>query len=139
MGVSDVGTDHPAASVRKDAPPPLQKHLSGQLGGYEIKKLLGHGTMGSVHLARQLSLSRWVAIKTLHKTLAADPRVLARFTREAYAAAQLQHPNIVQIYDFGSERSIHFFSMEYVPGMSLSKLRRPICFSIACRRNFPTS
>jgi eukaryotic-like serine/threonine-protein kinase len=122
MGINAAGVDHPAASVRKDASVPSQKHLTGRLGGYEIEKLLARGTMGSVYLARQLSLGRKVAIKTLHKSLAADQELLTRFTREAYAAAMLQHPNIVQIYDFGVDRGIHFFSMEYVSGISLTQL-----------------
>ena len=78
--------------------------------------------MGSVYLARQLSLGRRVALKTLHKSLAVDQELITRFTREAYAAAILQHPNIVQIYDFGVDRGIHFFSMEYVSGISLTHL-----------------
>ncbi|HEY1683743.1 MAG TPA: serine/threonine-protein kinase [Tepidisphaeraceae bacterium] len=122
LGIDTAGVDHHAAAARKEAPANPVKQITGRLGGYEIKKLIGRGTMGSVYLARQLSLSRLVAIKTLHKTLAADPRVLARFTREAYAAAMLQHPNIVQIYDFGCERGIHYFSMEYVSGVSLMQL-----------------
>lgn len=124
LGVQSAGVDHPAASVRKDGQSGHQKSLAGRLGGYEIKKLLGRGTMGSVYLARQLSLGRLVALKTLHKTLAADPQLLVRFTREAYAAAQLQHPNIVQIYDFGVDRGVHFFSMEYIHGTSLMGMLR---------------
>jgi serine/threonine protein kinase len=91
-----------------------------KLGGYEMKKELGHGGMGTVFLARQISLDRDVAVKIMNPEWAANPHFVARFTREAYAAAQLVHHNVVQIHDIGFEREIHFFSMEFVPGDTLS-------------------
>ena len=69
-----------------------------------------------MYLARQLSLDRPVALKVMSKRWATDPVFVARFTREAYAAAQLSHPNIVQIHDIGEVDGTRFFSMEYVPG-----------------------
>jgi len=96
--------------------------LRGTLGGYQIERLLGRGGMGSVYLARQLSLDRAVAVKTMNEQWAADPIFLSRFTREAYAAAQLVHHNVVQIYDIGEDKKTHFFSMEFVPGRSLQDL-----------------
>ena len=92
------------------------------LGGYEIQQKLGEGGMGAVYLARQVSLDRNVALKVLSPFLARDPQFVARFTREAYAAAQLTHHNVVQIHDIGAERETHFFSMEFVEGQTLSKL-----------------
>lgn len=92
--------------------------------GYEIERELGRGGMGSVYLARQLSLDRPVALKLMSKRWAADPVFVARFTREAYAAAQLSHPNIVHIHDIGEVEGTRFFSMEYVPGRSLADLVR---------------
>ena len=80
--------------------------------------------MGSVYLARQLSLDRPVALKVMSKRWAHDPVFVARFTREAYAAAQLSHPNIVHIHDIGEVDGTRFFSMEYVPGRSLAELVR---------------
>ena len=80
--------------------------------------------MGSVYLARQLSLDRDVALKTLSPTLADDPQFVARFTREAYAAAQLSHHNVVQIHDIGQDRGTNFFSMEFVEGANLAQRRR---------------
>jgi hypothetical protein len=80
--------------------------------------------MGTVYLARQLSLDRHVALKVMSPRWLHDPVFLARFTREAYAAAQLSHPNIVQIYDIGEANGVPFFSMEYVRGHSLSDLVR---------------
>jgi serine/threonine protein kinase len=98
--------------------------LEAQLRGYEIERELGRGGMGSVYLARQLSLDRPVALKVMSKRWANDPVFVARFTREAYAAAQLSHPNIVHIHDIGEVEGTRFFSMEYVPGQSLADLVR---------------
>ena len=94
--------------------------LHGRLGGYQITKKLGQGGMGSVYLARQISLDRDVALKTLSPTLAEDPQFVARFTREAYAAAQLTHHNVVQIHDIGQDKGTNFFSMELVDGTNLA-------------------
>jgi len=96
--------------------------ISRRLGGYEILRKLGEGGMGSVYLARQLSLDRNVAVKVLRPGLSQDPAFIARFTREAYAAAQLSHHNIVQIHDIGQNESVHFFSMEFVEGQTLAAL-----------------
>jgi hypothetical protein len=76
--------------------------------------------MGTVYLATQLSLDRPVALKIMSKHWAADPVFVARFTREAYAAALLNHPNVVQIFDIGDVDGTRFFSMEYVPGRTLA-------------------
>src|SRR5207302_3462843 len=86
------------------------------LGGYQILKELGRGGMWAVYLARQLSLNRNVALKVMRPEWARNATFVARFTREAYAAAQLTHHNVVQIYDFGEERGTAYFSMEYVDG-----------------------
>ena len=92
------------------------------LGGYTILDELGRGGMGAVFLARQQSLGRNVALKVMRPEWAGDPSFLARFTREAYAAAQLVHHNIVQIYDFGEDQGTSFFSMEFVEGQTLARL-----------------
>jgi hypothetical protein len=97
----------------------LDVERTGKLGGYEIIKRLGQGGMGAVYLARQVSLDRPVAVKVMNPQLARDPSFVARFTREAYAAAQLTHHNIVQIHDIGEEQDLHYFSMEFVPGRTL--------------------
>ena len=93
-----------------------------KLGGYRIVKELGAGGMGSVYLARQLSLDRPCALKTIQAQWAQNPRVIARFIREAYAAAQLTHHNVVQIYDLGQDGGTNYFSMELVGGGSLDDL-----------------
>ncbi len=95
-----------------------------RLGGYEVVQRLGRGGMGTVYLARQVSLDRPVALKVMNPRWAGDAVFLARFTREAYAAAQLVHHNIVQIYDIGRDRDTPFFSMEFVKGQTLSALVR---------------
>jgi serine/threonine protein kinase len=113
----------PATFVATTVAP--QSDIAGKrLGGYEILQKLGQGGMGSVFLARQLSLDRKVAVKILNPQLAQDPVFIARFTREAYAAAQLSHHNIVQIHDIGEDKSTHYFSMEYVEGQTLAGVVR---------------
>jgi len=92
------------------------------LGGYRLLKELGRGAMGAVYLAKQMSLNRNVAIKLIQAQWAANPAFVARFMREAYAAAQLTHHNVVQIYDLGAEGNTNYFSMEFVNGKSLSEV-----------------
>lgn len=91
------------------------------LGGYRIVKELGRGAMGAVYLANQISLDRLVALKLIDRKWADNPVFIARFTREAYAAAQLVHHNVVQIYDLGLDKDVNFFSMEFVKGRSLAE------------------
>jgi len=106
-----------------EAPPrPSVPALTGTLGGYVLEKQIGQGGMGAVYLARQVSLDRPVALKIMNPEWAHDPAFVARFTREAYAAAQLTHHNIVQIHDIGVERDVHFFSMELVSGRTLAAM-----------------
>ena len=119
--VSNAGrrsADHTFA--RSGDAPAGDDQIPERLGGYQIIRLLGQGGMGAVHLARQLSLDRLVAVKTIHTQWSADPFFVSRFTREAFAAAQLTHHNVVQIHDIGEEDGTHFFSMEYVEGQSLA-------------------
>jgi len=92
------------------------------LGDYEVLDELGSGGMGVVYRARQASLDRLVALKVLRSDLSANPAYIERFLREAKAAAQLNHPNIIQIYDAREAEGIHFFVMELVDGTNLGKL-----------------
>ncbi|MCC6682048.1 MAG: protein kinase [Phycisphaeraceae bacterium] len=93
---------------------------TSRLDGYELIRMLGRGAMGCVYLARQVSLDRLVAVKTIDPRLSRDSAFLSRFVREAYAVAQLSHHNVVQIHDIGQADETHYFSMEYVAGRSLA-------------------
>jgi eukaryotic-like serine/threonine-protein kinase len=120
---SETAPPHtPTHSVTSSDPTLRHIETTGKLGPYEIVNKLGQGGMGAVYLARQVSLDRKVAVKVLTSQLSADASFVARFTREAYAAAQLTHHNIVQIHDIGEENDIHFFSMEFVEGKTLKRL-----------------
>ncbi|MGV9724114.1 protein kinase domain-containing protein [Nocardia beijingensis] len=85
--------------------------------GFTIEKLLGQGGMGSVYLARHPRLPRQTALKLLNRELFTDVEVRARFEREADLAAQLDHPNIVAVYDRGTEDEQLWISMQYVDGV----------------------
>lgn len=113
-----------SATPSSAGPSAIADELPDRLGGYRILRMLGRGAMGAVYEARQVSLDRLVALKTIRGRLADNPASLARFTREAYAAAQLTHHNVVQIYDFGEDSGRHFFSMEWVRGGPLDELVR---------------
>ncbi len=97
-----------------------------KLGGrYELGESIGSGGMAEVHLGRDTRLGRDVAIKVLRRELASDPTFIARFRREAQAAAQLNHPNIVSVYDTGDDKAgVPFIVMEYVEGQTLRDLLR---------------
>jgi serine/threonine protein kinase len=90
--------------------------------GFELVELLGRGGMGEVWRGRQLSLSRFVAVKILARTLSSDPEFITRFDKEAAALAALSHPNIVQIIDRGVAEGTYYFVMELVTGRSLRDL-----------------
>lgn len=112
-----------AASSRPWPPPP--EELAGALPGYEITALLGRGGMSAVYKGVQTSLEREVAIKLLAPKLSADPEFEIRFHREAKAMARLNHPNIVQVYDYGrTEAGQHYIVMEYVDGSDLHHIVR---------------
>src|SRR6266568_171802 len=85
--------------------------------GFTIEHLLGQGGMGSVYLARHPRLQRQTALKLLNRELFADKEIRARFEREANLVAQLEHPNIVEIYDRGVEDEQLWISMQYVDGV----------------------
>ncbi len=93
-------------------------------GRYELRKRLARGGMAEVFLAEDQLLGRPVAVKVLFPEFAADPTFVERFRREAQAAANLNHPNIVGVYDWGREESTYYIVMEYVEGRSLSQIIR---------------
>jgi len=83
---------------------------------YRLKEKLGSGGMADVYLADDLLLGREVAVKVLHAQYASDPAFIQRFRQEAQSAANLNHPNIVNIYDWGNEGDLYYIVMEYVEG-----------------------
>jgi tRNA A-37 threonylcarbamoyl transferase component Bud32 len=98
--------------------------LEGRIldGRYQLGSLLGVGGMASVYLATDRVLERQVAVKVLRSSDVQDPLFVERFRREARAAARLNHPNIVAVFDSGSDAQQPYLVMEYVPGESLAQL-----------------
>jgi len=104
-----------------------QQLLAGRTSGYRVDRyllldLIGQGGMGRVYLARDTRLNRLVALKILSPGRIDNPRAIARFQREARAGAQLQHENLVRIYDFGESNGRHFLVMEYIEGKTIATL-----------------
>ncbi len=98
-------------------------NLVGQLlaGRYEIVEEIGSGGMAVVYKAKCRILNRYVAIKVLRTDLKDDAEFLRRFNIEAQSAASLTHPNIVSIYDVGTEGDLHYIVMEFVEGITLKE------------------
>ena len=96
--------------------------LSGSsLKHYQIVQSLGRGGMGEVYLARDTTLGRNIALKVLRPEVASDADRRARFEREARAVAALNHPNIVTLHSIESDADVHFITMEWVAGKTLSE------------------
>ena len=93
-------------------------------GRYELHRRLARGGMADVYLARDQLLDRPVAVKVLFPQYAADPTFVQRFRREAQDSANLNHPNIVGVYDWGEEGGTYYIVMEYVAGRSLADVLR---------------
>ncbi|HXE43131.1 MAG TPA: serine/threonine-protein kinase, partial [Candidatus Baltobacteraceae bacterium] len=101
--------------------PPGANDLSGTtFGGYKLVRKIATGGMGVIYEAIQTKLDRKVALKILTEPLATRPEFFQRFEREAKAAAALNHPNVVQVHDFGEANGRHFIIMEFVEGQNLS-------------------
>ncbi len=88
-------------------------------GRYRIQLQIARGGMATVYLAVDERLDRQVALKVMHDNLALDPEFVSRFVREARAAARLSHPNVVQVFDQGSDGPVLYLAMEYLPGRTL--------------------
>jgi len=96
------------------------------LGRYQIQGVLGKGAMGTVYRGVDPAINRPVALKTIRLDFVSDPEEMAelkeRLHREAQAAGKLSHPNIVTIYDVGSEGSLQYIAMEYLEGQTLEEM-----------------
>lgn len=114
-------TDHDPPT---GAMPPDQPATQVLNDRYELHRLIGRGGMAEVFLARDRSLDRPVAVKVLFPEFATDPSFVERFRREAQSAANLTHPNIVGVYDWGTQGSTYYIVMEYVQGRTLSEIIR---------------
>jgi serine/threonine protein kinase len=101
--------------------PPSLGEMAKLFPQLEILELIGQGGMGAVYKARQKQLQRMVALKILPPGIGAEPAFAERFTREAQALAQLNHPGIVTLYEFGRAGGMHFFLMEFVDGVNLGQ------------------
>jgi eukaryotic-like serine/threonine-protein kinase len=95
-----------------------------RIGNYQVLQEIGRGGMGVVYKARQSNLSRLVAVKMILAGEHAGLRERARLRIEAEAAAQLLHPNVVQIFEIGEQSGLPFLAMEYVPGGNLTRMLR---------------
>ena len=91
------------------------------LGRYEITERLGRGGMADVYKARHVRLGTDVAIKVLYSHLVEQEDFLARFEREARAAASLRHPNIVRVFDYEVENELYYIVMDFVDGGTLKE------------------
>ena len=90
-----------------------------RLGDYRIIREVGRGGMGVVYEAEQESLGRRVALKVLATSALLDPQRVARFHREAKAAARLHHTNIVPVFGVGESQGIHYYVMQFIAGAGL--------------------
>lgn len=100
--------------------PDFAREIPRQLGDFLLLRCLGRGGMGVVYAAIEQSLNRTVALKILPVASLMDSQQINRFRNEARAAAQLHHPHIVPVYSVGSERGIHFYSMQLIEGQNLA-------------------
>ena len=113
-------SSRPAIEARQFA----RTFLGRTLGDYEVRREIGHGSMGIVYEARHVSLERVVALKVLPPSLSVTETVIRRFHRESSSVARLDHPSIVKIYGIGEQQGVHFYAMELIDGQPLDHALR---------------
>jgi serine/threonine protein kinase len=102
--------------------------INRTIKGYEIQQLIATGGMAAIYRAVQSSTGQTVAIKVLHGHLAQDKDFITRFEREARAAADLKHENIIDIFGYGEAEGVYYIAMEFVEGKSLKELINSVKF-----------
>ncbi len=120
LEISGPGTLPKANSIQVAPAPALT--VGATFRSLEVLEILGQGGMGVVYKARHTSLNRLVALKILSPQWTISEELAIRFDREAKIQASLNHPNIVQVYDFGKEVGVHYLTMEYVDGPTLEAI-----------------
>jgi serine/threonine protein kinase len=120
--MSDAGASAPDGSASEKRPPAGEDLTGREIAGCRIIRFLGAGAMGRVYLAEQTGLRRKVAFKVLESRFSRDNTYIERFEREAQAAAQLGHFNIVQVFDFGRREDIYYIVSEYVDGGNVQEI-----------------
>ena len=125
MGAAgEPGSGSIGSGGRRHWTPPTPEDLAPRFPQLEIVQLLGQGGMGAVYKVRQKELDRWAALKILPDDVASDPSFAERFQREARTLAQLSHPHIVTVYEFGQRDGVFFLLMEFVDGVTLRQAIR---------------
>ena len=114
--------DESLAGEATEAGPPIAAPRLEQLGDFRIIREIGHGGMGVVYEAEQISLGRHVALKVLPRQLVRDAKQLQRFEREARAAAKLHHTNIVPVFGVGEHDGTAYYVMQYIQGLGLDEV-----------------
>ena len=92
-------------------------------GKYRIDARINEGGMGSVYRGTHVMMDKTVAIKVLRPSLAADEKIVARFSREARAASRISHPNAISVTDIGEDNGIVFLVMEFLSGKTLGQVK----------------
>ena len=100
----------------------MQNEVLGER--YQLQEPIGRGGMATIYRGRDMRMERTVAIKVLREVYSTDPKFVTRFQREAKAASALQHPNIVQVYDYGQSDGSYFIVMELIEGADLRRYLR---------------
>src|SRR5581483_2886753 len=115
IAVADESLDDPSQASSKS----LTRQTLQQLGDYRIIREIGHGGMGIVYEAEQVSLGRHVALKVLPDKALLDAKHKRRFEREAKAAAKLHHTNIVPVFGVGEHDGLPYYVMQFIQGLGL--------------------